>query len=127
MTFGKLPKGITGEQVISTLNLEDGEQILYACRARGFLVSEGAEAVFAFTNLAIYWLDGRTLAITRKQVKGDILNINYSLGLFRLNFVFEDWALSDLDKSDRKALQTICEQAYPKLSASELNKAKKDG
>ena len=127
MSFGKLPTGITGEQVISKLNLADREQVLYACQAKEIKVSglQGAVEVFAFTNLAIYWMDGKTLAISKKQLKDDILSINFSFGLVGLIFAFEEWALSSVEKSDKKALQDVCEQYYPKLSATELHKARK--
>jgi len=114
--------------VLSKLDLEPKEHVLLACQAKEIKLSgvQGVVAVFVFTNLAIYWLDSRTLALTKKHVKDDILSINFGFGLVSLKFVNEDWAFSSIDKSDKKSLQEICEQYYPKLSATELNKAKKD-
>jgi len=127
MSIGKLPSGITEGDLQGVLNLEP-EELLYACLATevGVSGSQRPTGIFVFAEDDIYWLDDKTLELQRKQSKSDILNIKFSIGNINLDFTNENWKLTSVEKADKKALETICANAYLKIASKEPAKAKRD-
>lgn len=126
MKFSELPIGLSVDQIMSKLNLESGQQLLFACGAKIGQFTSKETGVFVFTDSAIYRLDGETFEIRKKQQKENFLSIRIEMVFSYLFFTDEIWAIHGLDRARRKALEEICATAYPNLSKKPFRISYKD-
>ena len=126
MKFGDLPANVTGEQVLTALNLDSGEHLLFACMAKNdeFALAV-VEGVIAFTDSFIYWLDGKSLTLYKKRKETDFLGVEFSAFVTQLSFADEHWPLRDLSRSDKKAIKELCANAYQRLRSDSRTKSRK--
>jgi hypothetical protein len=115
MKFGKLPPGVTGENILTDLNLPNDEELLFACQATETFNNgkTGPMGVFAFTDGGIYWLDGKGLH--RSLNKDQIWGVYAGKHMWVVVSESTKWEIVKFEKNDAKFLRDSIHDFYPKM------------